>query len=377
MKFIHLSDLHLGKRLNEFSLIEDQKYILNQILQITKQVNPDGIIIAGDVYDKNTPSAEAVILLDDFLCSLSQNNLPVYIIGGNHDSQERLSFGGRIFSNSKIYISSVYSGNIQKISLQDEYGEYFIHLLPFIKPSHVKRFYPQAEISSYTDAVSVAISNSDIDYSKRNVLVTHQFVRGATTCGSEEFSVGGSDNVDAQVFANFDYVALGHIHSPQNVESNIRYSGTPLKYSFSESNHKKSVTIVELKEKGNLSLSEIPLVPLHDLKEIKGKYDDITLKTNVTEELKNSYLHVTLTDEDSKLNALNILRTIYPNLMKLDYDNKRTRNSATLQIEENLKNKSPLEIFTDFYKQQNDDDITEEQLTLITELINKIWEEQA
>lgn len=374
MKLIHLSDLHLGKRLNEFSLIEDQKYILNQILEQISLVNPDGVIIAGDIYDKNTPSIEAVNLLDDFLCSLAKKSLPIYIIGGNHDSQERLSFGGRILSNSKIYISSVYSGNIQKIALKDDHGEYFIHLLPFVKPSHVKRYFSQEEISSYTDAIRVAINNSDIDYTKRNILVTHQFVTGASTCDSEELMVGGSDNIDSQVLQNFDYVALGHIHGPQNVKNNIRYSGTPLKYSFSESKHTKSITLVEIKEKGNLTITEIPLKPLHDLKEIKGKYQDISLKS-FAEQFANDYVHITLTDEESILNGVNILRTIYPNLMKLDYDNTRTRNSLTLKIEEDIKNKSPLEIFSDFYKQQNGTDLTSEQEKILQDIISEIWED--
>ena len=377
MKLIHLSDLHLGKRLNEFSLIEDQKYILNQILDKISQLTIDGVIIAGDVYDKNTPSTEAVTLLDDFLYSLSQKNLPIYLIGGNHDSQERLSFGGRIFSNSNIYISNAYSGSLQKISLKDSYGDYYIYLLPFIKPSYVKRYFKEEEISSYTDAIRVALKNSDIDYTKRNVLVTHQFVTGATTCESEELSVGGSDNVDAEVFSGIDYVALGHIHGPQNVKDNIRYCGTPLKYSFSEVKHKKSITLVEIQEKGNLTITEIPLNPLHDLVELKGTYADLTLQQNVTEKLKNSYVHITLTDEETILNGLNKLRVLYPNLMKLDYDNTRTRQNGTLQIDDSIKNKSPLEIFEEFYKMQNGTEISTEQKKLITDLITKIWEENA
>ncbi|MBO4963267.1 MAG: exonuclease SbcCD subunit D [Clostridia bacterium] len=377
MKLIHLSDLHLGKRLNEFSLIEDQRYILNQILDKISQLTIDGVIIAGDVYDKNTPSTEAVTLLDDFLYSLSQKNLPIYLIGGNHDSQERLSFGGRIFSNSNIYISNAYSGSLQKISLKDSYGDYYIYLLPFIKPSYVKRYFKEEEISSYTDAIRVALKNSDIDYTKRNVLVTHQFVTGATTCESEELSVGGSDNVDAEVFSGIDYVALGHIHGPQNVKDNIRYCGTPLKYSFSEVKHKKSITLVEIKEKGNLTITEIPLNPLHDLVELKGTYADLTLQQNVTEKLKNSYVHITLTDEETILNGLNKLRVLYPNLMKLDYDNARTRQNGALQIDDSIKNKSPLEIFEDFYKMQNGTEISSEQKEIITDLITKIWEENA
>ena len=250
MKLIHLSDLHLGKRVNEYSMLEDQEYILKKIINVIDDEKPDGVIIAGDVYDKSIPSAEAVQLFDDFLVQLAKRSLKVFVISGNHDSPERIAFGSRIMDASGIHMSPVYSGDITPIPLEDEFGTVNIYILPFIKPAHVRR-YAENEITTYTEAVEYVISKLNIDPANRNVLVTHQFVTGALRSESEEISVGGSDNVDAYVFEPFDYVALGHIHSPQTCGSeNIRYCGTPLKYSFSEVHDKKSVTVVELREKG-------------------------------------------------------------------------------------------------------------------------------
>ena len=240
MKFIHLSDLHLGKRVNEFSMLEDQQYILTEILHIIDTEKPDGVLIAGDVYDKSVPSAEAVALLDDFLVRMSKRSLRIFLISGNHDSPERMAFGGRLMESSGVYLAPVYDGKVTPITLIDEYGPVKVYLLPFVKPAHVRRCFPEQEISTYTDALCVAIEAMNVDPVERNVLVTHQFVTGATRCDSEELSVGGTDNVDVSVFESFDYVALGHIHGPQQVSrETVRYCGTPLKYSFSEAGHEK------------------------------------------------------------------------------------------------------------------------------------------
>lgn len=271
MRLIHLSDQHIGKRVNEVSMLEGQEYVLRQILQIIDTEKADAVLIAGDVYDKSIPPAEAVTLFDDFLCRLAKRDLPVFIISGNHDSPERLAFGNRLLEHSGIHISPVYSGKIEPVMLTDEYGTVNFWLLPFVKPVHVKRFYPDEGIESYTDAIRTAIQHMALDKSARNVLLTHQFVTGAATCESEEVSVGGTDNVDAEVFEDFDYVALGHLHGPQNIGSNrIRYCGTPLKYSFSECGHHKSVTVVELGAKENLELHLCPLTPRHDMRQIRG-----------------------------------------------------------------------------------------------------------
>lgn len=375
MKFIHLSDLHIGKRVNEFSMIEDQKYILKVILNIIDDEKPDGVLIAGDVYDKSVPSAEAVQLLDDFLCRLAERKLPTYIISGNHDSAERLSFGGRLMDMSGIHLSPVYNGKVEPFTLTDECGKVNIYMLPFIKPVNVRRFFPDSEIESYTDAIKVAVDSMNVDEKERNIIVTHQFVTGASRSESEEISVGGSDNVDASVFDAFDYVALGHIHGPQKIgRESVRYCGTPLKYSFSEANHKKSVTVVEMGEKGKIEIRTVPLVPKHDLREIKGKYEEILLKENYEGTNTEDYIHITLTDEEDIPDVMNRLRVIYPNIMKLDYDNKRTRSNQAVGMAENVEKKSPLELFSEFYYDRNGQSMCEVQTAFMQNLIEEIWE---
>ena len=375
MKLIHLSDLHIGKRVNEVSMIDDQEYILQQILRIIDEEKADAVLIAGDVYDKSVPSAEAVTLFDDFLCELAQRKMPTFIISGNHDSPERLAFGGRLMEESGIYISPVYDGSVSTFTLSDERGEVDFWLLPFLKPAHVKRYFPDAGIESYTDALRVAVEHMGIDTSIRNVLLTHQFVTGSVTCESEEISVGGSDNVDASVFADFDYVALGHIHGPQNMGSErIRYCGTPLKYSFSEANHRKSVTVVELGEKGKLTVRTCPLVPKHDLRDVRGTYEELTAKSYYDGTPVEDYLHIILTDEEDVPEAMGRLRVIYPNLMKLTYDNTRTRNNAVIDSVEDLQRKSPLDLLDELYELQNNQPMSEVQRTYAQELIESIWE---
>lgn len=371
MKLIHLSDLHIGKRVNEISMIDDQDYILNQILEIIDEEQADAVLIAGDVYDKSVPSAEAVTLFDDFLCRLAQKKIPVLIISGNHDSAERLAFGGRLMEESGIHISPVYNGAAQSVILSDEHGEVNFWLLPFLKPAHVKRFYPDEKIESYTDAIRVAVEHMGIDAGKRNVLLTHQFVTGASTCESEEISVGGSDNVDASVFADFDYVALGHIHGPQNIGSNrIRYCGTPLKYSFSEEKHFKSVTVVNLGEKGELELQLRPLMPRHDLRSVRGKFADLLNTANATED----YVQVILTDEEDVPEAIGQLRKVYPNIMKLSYDNTRTRSTSIIDGAVDVQKKTPLELFDELYELQNNQPMSGEQRSFTQHLIESIWE---
>ena len=378
MKFIHLSDLHIGKRVNEYSMLEDQEYILNQIINIIDAEKPDCVIIAGDVYDKAVPSAEAVALVDDFLVKLSEKNLHVFVISGNHDSPERIAFGGRLMELSKIYMSPVYDGNISPVVLEDEYGKINIWMLPFVKPVHVRKINEDTEINSYTDAMRIAIEDININKNERNVMITHQFVTGAHRTESEEISVGGTDNVDVSVFEDFDYTALGHIHRPQNCKSEkVRYSGSPLKYSFSESKDNKSVTVAELKEKGTLLVTTVPLVPLRDMVEIKGKYEEIMLRDFYkATSYQEDYVHITLTDEDDIPDAIGKLRTVYHNLMKLDYDNIRTRNINLVDGAENIERKSPYEHFSEFYEKQNNQPMSYNQNEFIKKLIEDIWEGQ-
>ena len=376
MKLIHLSDLHIGKRVNEVPMLEDQVHILNQILRIIDEEQAGAVLIAGDVYDKTVPSGEAVTLFDDFLCRLAERKLPVLIISGNHDSPERLAFGNRLLETNGIHISPVYHGDIQPVTLEDEQGKVDFWLLPFVKPAHVKRFFPEETVESYTDACRVAVEKMALDPSRRNVLLTHQFVTGASVCESEELSVGGSDNVDASVFEAFDYVALGHIHGPQNIGSNrIRYCGTPLKYSFSEEHHHKSVTVVELGAKGTLSLSLRPLEPLHDLRTLRGTFAELTDPAFYLGTDREDYLQILLTDEEDVPEAIGQLRVIYPNIMKLGYDNTRTRANRVLEEAADVERKSPLELFGELYETQNNRPMSGEQEAFLRNLIESIWED--
>ena len=378
MKIIHLSDLHLGKRVHEFSMLDDQRYILKQILEHVAEEHPDAVILAGDIYDKPVPPAEAVQLFDQFLCGLAEQGVEVMIISGNHDSAERIAFGGKLMEHSGVHVSPVYDGDVKPVELEDEYGIAQFFLLPFIKPIHVRRCYAEEEIESYTDAMRTAISHMERNADARQVLVTHQFVTGAERSDSEEISVGGTDNVDVTVFDGFDYVALGHIHRPQRImRDTVRYCGTPLKYSFSEAGHEKSLTVVELAEKGNVSIRHIPLTPKHDMREIRGTYMELTDRAYYRDMDREDYLHITLTDEEDIPDAVRKLQVIYPNLMKLDYDNARTRGNQVLQEIEAIEKKSPMELFAEFYETQNNQPMDEGQFRLMQEIMEQVWEDKA
>lgn len=383
MKLIHLSDLHLGKRVNEFSMLEDQAYILMKILNVIDDEQPDAVLIAGDVYDKTVPSAEAVELFDDFLVRLASRSfrgrsLQIFVISGNHDSPERLAFGGRLMDARGVHLSPVYSGSVKPVTLSDEFGPVNIYMLPFVKPVTVRRFFPDAKIENYTDAIAAAVGSMGIDTSGRNVLIAHQFVTGAERSESEDVSVGGMDNVDVTVFDGFDYVALGHIHGPQNIGSErVRYCGTPLKYSFSEANHEKSVTVVELGEKGALAVRTVPLIPKRDMRELKGTYAELMSRSFYENTgYPEDYVRITLTDEDDVPQALANLRVVYRNLMKLSYDNARTRHIGVLEDLTEAEKKSPAAVYSEFYEQQNGVSLNEEQSALLTKLTEAIWEDE-
>ena len=378
MKFLHLADLHLGKRVNGFSMLEDQAHILRQILAILDDEQPDGVLIAGDVYDKSVPSVEAVGLLDGFLTELRARGVPVLLISGNHDSPERLAFGGRVMDSCGIHISPVYDGALAPVTLHDEFGPVHVWLLPFVKPAHVRRWFPDADIESYTDAVAEAAAHMDIDTAARNVLVTHQFVTGGARSGSEELSVGGTDNVDSGVFAPFDYVALGHLHGAQHIgRETIRYAGSPLKYSFSEARQHKSVTVVTLGEKGDVQVRTVALTPLRELREIRGSYDELTARSFYEHTTyRSDYLHLILTDEQDVFDAMSRLRTIYPYLMTLDYDNARTRAAGGMSVPAETERRTPLELFEALYKRQNHQPMSEVQRAYIAQLMEQIMEVQ-
>lgn len=377
MRFLHLSDLHLGKRVNEFSMLEDQAYILKEILNIIDEQKVEAVLIAGDIYDKVIPSAEAVRLLDDFLTRIAARELSVFLISGNHDSAERVAFGSRLMSSRQIYLSPVFESDVEPITISDRYGEINIYMLPFVKPSLVKRVYPEEEIIIYQDAVNAAVQHMQIDTDKRNVLLAHQFVTGAARCDSEELSVGGLDDVDASIFDGFDYVALGHLHGPQKIgKETVRYSGTPLKYSFSEANQKKAAVIVDVEEKGKINIQQIPLVPKHDMREIRGTYMEVTALDFYKDMKTDDYLHITLTDEEDIPDAIGKLRTIYPNIMKLSYDNLRTRAAVTVRGTAEVEEKSPMELLKEFYELQNNQPMTDEQEEIARGMMEEIWEDE-
>lgn len=370
---MHISDLHLGKRVNEISMLEDQRYILEEILRIAQEQAVDGILVSGDIYDKTVPSAEAVQLLDWFLTEVSEKKIPIFLISGNHDSAERMAFGARLLDKGGIYISPVYGGKTDPVVLTDDYGEVRVYCMPFLKPATVRRFFPERKIETYQDAFEAAMERLQMDKEQRNVLLAHQFFAGAQRCESEEVSVGGLDAIRADFLMEFDYAALGHLHRPQKLgRDTIRYCGTPLKYSFSEANDQKSVSIVELKEKGNVCVDTILLKPLHDLREIRGRYEEITLLENYKNTRTDDYIHITLTDEEDIPNAVGKLRVIYPNLMKLDYDNRRTREYRSVEHTQAEEKKSPLEYFMEFYQLQNNQEMSGQQQYLL-EKIECVW----
>ena len=377
MKFLHISDLHIGKRVNEFSMTEDQKYILNQILRIAEQERAEAVLIAGDIYDKPMPSAEAVQMFDWFLTGLADLGKTVIAVSGNHDSPERIAFGGELMRGRGVYVSPVYRGEALEVELRDEYGDISVHLLPFLKPAtlrHALEGRQEEEENrlpeSYQEALEIAVKRMEIDVKKRNILVAHQFVTGAGRCDSEEVSVGGLDNVDASVFDDFDYVALGHIHSPQSVgRETVRYCGTPLKYSFSEAEQEKSVTVLEMGEKGDVVLSTVPLVPLRDMRKIRGSYGEVMSRSFYQDTNTEDYVQITLTDEEDIPDGLQKLRTVYPNLMQVAYDNSRTRQDRTVEAAEQAERKSELELFGEFFELQNNQPMSAEQAAYMEKLI--------
>jgi exonuclease SbcD len=380
MKFAHISDLHLGKRLYERSFLEeDQPFILRQICEALRQEKPDAVLIAGDIYDKSAPSAEAVRLFDDFLSELSADGQTVFVISGNHDSAARVAYGGRIMAKSGVHVSApAYDGEVRPVTLTDEHGPVDIYLLPFIKPIHVSTAFPEEKIESYTDALRVAVEHMALDPKRRSVLVAHQFVTGATRSDSEEISVGGLDNVDASVFEPFFYVALGHIHRPQNIGSaRVRYSGTPLKYSFSEAGDEKSITIAELDAKGAVALRTILLKPLHELREIRNTYDELMKQENYKGTATDDYLRIILTDEEDVPDAMRKLKTVYPNVLRLDYDNVRTRSGAVVEAAPETEEKSPLALAEEFYALQNGRPMSGAQTEYLRRMIGTVWEDEA
>lgn len=356
MRFLHISDLHLGKVLNEFSMIEDQRDVLLQIISMAEEKKVDGILMAGDIYDRSIPSVEAVQLFDWFLCELEERTLEVYIISGNHDSKERLCFGNKIFDKKQIYMQGNVGKQIPYIQKEDDYGIVRIYLLPFFRIAEGKKLFGLEHGSTYEDILKCMLEETKIDVSVRNILVSHLFFSSAKeavqTCDSElALSVGGVSFVPVELVKDFDYVALGHLHGPQKVSSErIRYAGSPLKYSFSEEFHKKSAVLLELKEKGDITIEALPLKPLHDMRRIKGE-----CKVLMSEEVaglcdRNDYVSITLTDQEEILEPAALLRTVYPNLMQIRFlknEEKYGEKITTIRGKE----RSPMELFDSFLEE--------------------------
>jgi len=376
MRFLHLADLHIGKRVCEFSMLDDQRYILEQILSLLDERPVDGVLLAGDLYDKPVPPAEAVRLLDWFLTQLAERKLPVFAISGNHDSADRIAFGAQLLAGSKVYVSPVFSAPPAPITLNDEYGPVDIYLLPFLKPAAVRHVFPEEKIESYNDAIGCVLKACAPDAHRRSVLVAHQFVAGASVCESEEPSVGGVDSIDVKLFDGFDYVALGHLHSPQKVgRDTVRYAGSPLKYSFSEVHQRKAALFVTLGKKGSVTFEEVPLKPQHEMRELHGSYMELTDRRTYEGTPTDDYIHITLTDEQDVPDALARLRVIYPNLMRLDYDNRRTCTEQTADGTAQTESKTPLEHFAAFYELQNGQPLSAQQAAFCQALIEDIWKE--
>ncbi|MCL1792879.1 MAG: exonuclease SbcCD subunit D [Oscillospiraceae bacterium] len=378
MKFFHISDLHLGKRVNEFSMIENQSDILDKIAALAEENKPSAVLVAGDVYDKSMPTVEAMQLLDRFLVRLAKLGIAVFMISGNHDSVERISFAAELLKQGNVHIAQSYDGNLSPVRLGDEFGCINIWMMPYLKPSSVRPFFPETAIESYSDAVFAALGNIELDSEARNILVAHQFVTGAQLSeGSEELAVGGLENIDGSLFDRFDYVALGHIHRPQNIgRETMRYSGTPLKYSLSEANQQKSVAVVEMKNKGDISISQLLLAPLREMRKIRGKYGELMSRSHYLGlDIENDYFHVVLTDERDEPDALAKLRNVYKNIISFAYDNTRTRTDSVLEKIINLDTKKPAELFGDLFVAQNGRPMDAEQAEYVRGLFEKIWGE--
>jgi len=406
MKFLHLGDLHLGKTLGEFDLIDDQRYILEQILEIICTEKVQAVLIAGDVFDRAIPSEAAVRLLDWFLSELAKAQVSTFMISGNHDSDDRLHFGSSLFTASGIFISSVFDGSLHSVTLTDAYGEADVYLMPFVKASQVRHFYPDDKIVTYEDAVRTILMHTQLDRSRRNILVAHQFVAGKMEIPTETGATGGQavragedipdeagsagqaqwldpklggsegaasksvglvERIGFDCFDDFDYVALGHIHSPQQVgREAVRYAGSPLKYSLSEADNSKSVPLIDMKEKGNMQISLLALEPMRDLRHLKGPLKMLLDERNVS--APDDFIYATLTDEDVISEAMGIFRQTYPNTLRIDYDNSHTRQSGSLDMADFTETRSFAELIADFYRQMYGCEISEEELQIMKQV---------
>ena len=352
MKFLHLSDLHLGKQMNDVSLLEDQEAMLMyQIVSIAQKEHVDAVLIAGDIYQRSTPQAEAVALFDRFVSELAAMGKKVFVISGNHDSAQRISYFSALVKPSGVYMTEAFEGQMQSVTLSDAYGELVIWMLPFLRPQQVKRFLPEEKIVTYQDAMQAVLRQTPIDKKKRNILMCHQFITGAATSDSEDRSIGGLEQIDAALFDAFDYVALGHIHRPQKIRrQTLRYAGSPLKYSFSEADFDKSVPVIDMQEKGYIDVHTVALKPLHDVRRVEGMLDEL-----MNMPYSEDYVWATVRDENVPPDARVMLTGVFPNMLKFSIVNSKTKTDVDVMATQSMENKSIVELFADFYRLQNND----------------------
>lgn len=379
MKFFHLSDLHIGKQLHLYSLKEEQRAVLNEIIQYAEKEKPQAIVIAGDVYDKSVPSAEAVAVFDEFIRRLSELSLKILVISGNHDSPERLEFAGSLLEKQGLYIAGLppvkETDRIKKVVLCDEEGEVCFWLLPFLKPSYVRGIFQDKENLSYTEAVKMLLEREEMDLSVRNVLVTHQFFTASgkepLRSDSETVYVGGAGNVDISAVQNFDYVAMGHIHKAQSVgEARFRYCGTPLKYSAGESKDTKTLTSVTLGKKGQTAaIKELSLSPVRDVQQLKGRFEEL-MKLGTED-----YVSLTLTDEKMPYQPREQLEKVFPNILELKVENTRTKRELSGFLKE-AEQAEPSVLFENFYEEIHGISMTEEERKLVGEILEKVQEDR-
>lgn len=372
MRFLHIADLHLGKQMNDLSLLADQEAVLDQVIQIADAEKVDAVLIAGDVYQRTSPQAEAMALFDRFVSRLAEAGKKIFVISGNHDSALRISYFASLVKEAGVHVTEAFDGEMQHVTLQDAEGEMTVWMLPFLRPALVKRALPEEKITSYQDAVQAVLRHANVDFKKRNLLMCHQFILGCEVSDSEELSVGSLDHMDGAIFDGFDYVALGHIHKPQKVlRDTLRYAGSPLKYSFSEAQHKKSVVIVDMQEKGNVQVRLVPLYPLHDVRLIEGKLDEI-MQMPYSED----YVWITIHDELPPPDAKVTLSVNFPNMMKFSVVNSRTKFDLDVSAAEAMENKTVAELFSDFYRLQNNDQPPGEMHMQVLEKVIRELEEK-
>ncbi|MBQ2976924.1 MAG: exonuclease SbcCD subunit D [Clostridia bacterium] len=372
MRFLHIADLHLGKQMNDLSLLADQEAALDQVIQIADAEKVDAVLIVGDVYQRTSPQAEAMALFDRFVSRLAEAGKKIFVISGNHDSALRISYFASLVKDAGVHVTEAFDGEMQHVTLQDAEGGMTVWMLPFLRPAQVKRALPEEKITSYQDAVQAVLRHANVDFKKRNLLMCHQFILGCEVSDSEELSVGSLDHMDGAIFDGFDYVALGHIHKPQKVlRDTLRYAGSPLKYSFSEAQHKKSVVIVDMQEKGNVQVRLVPLYPLHDVRLIEGKLDEI-MQMPYSED----YVWITIHDELPPPDAKVTLSVNFPNMMKFSVVNSRTKFDLDVSAAEAMENKTVAELFSDFYRLQNNDQPPGEMHMQVLEKVIRELEEK-